>query len=195
MQSLALLFLLPLVLDLPQDPPQEVPPPAQPTKEHEWLQHFVGDWTFSSECNMGPDAPPLKVSGSETVKALGGLWILGEGRIEMDGETMHTRLTLGYDPQRKAFVGTWIDTMQTHLWHYRGQLDAQRKVLTLETEGPSFADPTQMAKFHDIFEIVDEHTRTLSSEIQMPDGSWFRFLKAEYRRKGAAGATGTEKKR
>jgi hypothetical protein len=29
-------------------------------------------------------------------------------------------LTLGYDPQRERYVGTWIGSMMTHLWGVRG---------------------------------------------------------------------------
>ena len=36
-------------------------------------------------------------------------------------------MTLGYDPQKKRFVGTLIGSMMTHLWVYDGALDAGRR--------------------------------------------------------------------
>ena len=56
------------------------------TKEHEWLAKLVGDWTFETEAVMGPGQPPVKGTGTERVRSLGGLWIVGEGSGEMPGD-------------------------------------------------------------------------------------------------------------
>ena len=32
--------------------------------------------------------------------------------------------TLGYDPAKKKYVGTFIASVMTHLWIYSGSLDA-----------------------------------------------------------------------
>ena len=47
--------------------------PAQPQKEHQWLQKLVGEWTYEIEATMEPDQPPVKSTGTETVRSLGGL--------------------------------------------------------------------------------------------------------------------------
>ena len=31
---------------------------AEPQKEHQWLDKFVGEWISEAECMMGPDQPP-----------------------------------------------------------------------------------------------------------------------------------------
>lgn len=54
-------------------------------KEHEWLQKLVGDWTYESEMPMEPGAAPTKFTGTETVRSIGGIWILAEGKGEMPG--------------------------------------------------------------------------------------------------------------
>ncbi|TXT39001.1 MAG: ribulose kinase [Planctomycetota bacterium] len=65
---------------------------AEPQKEHQWLQRLVGEWTFEAECSMGPDQPPMKSTGSEVVRSLGGLWTIGEGQGEMpDGGGLWAR--------------------------------------------------------------------------------------------------------
>ena len=93
-----------------------------------------------------------------------------------------TVMTLGYDPAKKKFVGTFIGSMMTNLWVYEGELDASGKVLTLDAEGPSFADPTKTAKYKDTLEIVSPDHRTLSSQFQAEDGTWHHFMTAQYRR-------------
>ncbi len=98
---------------------------VEPQKEHAWLQQLVGEWTYEHEARMGPDQPPMKATGTESVRSLGGLWVLAEGQTEMPGVGEGRMLmTLGYDPERKRYVGTWIGSMMTHLWVYDGALGA-----------------------------------------------------------------------
>ena len=155
----------------------------EPQKEHQWLQRLVGEWTFEGECNPGPDQTPMKSTGKEVVRSLGGLWTVGEGEGEMpSGGTCTSIMTLGYDPQIGRFVGTFIASVMTHLWPYNGSLDAAEKVLTLDSEGPSFADDGTMAKYQDIIEFVSDDHRILSSQFLGEDGQWVPFMKAHYRR-------------
>jgi hypothetical protein len=63
-------------------------------------------------------------------------------------------ITLGFDPKRNRYVGTWIGSMMNHLWVYDGELDANKRVLTLNAEGPSFSGDGTMAKYQDIIEFV-----------------------------------------
>jgi hypothetical protein len=153
----------------------------KPQKEHDWLQKLVGEWTFESDCDMGPDQPPVTVTGTESVRSLGGLWTIAEGKGGPPDASWTSVMTLGYDPERKRFVGTFIASMMTHLWLYEGSLDTDGRVLTLDAEGPDFTGGG-MAKYHDIIEFVSDDERTLSSEMLRPDGRWHRFMTARYRR-------------
>jgi len=155
-----------------------------PQAEHRWLQQLVGQWTYEGDCDMGPDKPREKSKGTESVRAIGELWILGEGQCTMpDGEPGTTLLTLGFDPEKKRYVGTWVGSMMSKLWVYDGELDKAGKVLTLNAEGPSFTDSNKLAMYQDVVEIKSADHRVWSSRIQREDGSWHTFLTAEYRRK------------
>jgi Protein of unknown function (DUF1579) len=156
---------------------------AEPQKEHQWLQQFVGEWTYEAEATMAPGQPPSKFEGSESVRSLGGLWILAEGQGEMPGcGAATTALTLGYDPQQQRYVGTWIGSMMTQLWVYDGALDAAGRVLTLHAEGPHMAAEGQMAKYKDVVEFKSEDHRVLTSHMLGEDGEWHEFMVAHYRR-------------
>ncbi|MDJ1157758.1 DUF1579 domain-containing protein [Chelatococcus sp. SYSU_G07232] len=158
---------------------------SEPRKEHAWLHKFVGEWAYEGECVMGPDQPPAKATGLETVRSLGGLWVMGEGQGEMPGcGPASTVITLGYDPQKQRFVGTFIGSMMTHLWIYDGALDASGKVLTLDTEGPSFGDNGKMARYQDVVTLVSDDHRVMTSRVLEEDGTWREFMTAHYRRKG-----------
>src|SRR5262245_57504178 len=78
---------------------------ATPQREHKWLQRFVGEWTSETEMNMEPGKPPEKVFGTDSVRSLGGLWILAEGQGDMPcGGPMSMMLTLGR-PAAEALRG------------------------------------------------------------------------------------------
>ncbi len=153
-------------------------------KEHEWLQKLVGEWTFEAEATMEPGKPPERSTGTENVRSLGGLWILAEGQGDMPGCGPATMLmTLGYDPQKKRYVGTWVGSMMSHLWVYDGALDAAERVLTLDAEGPSMAAEGELAKYRDVIELKSDDHRVLTSHALGDDGEWHRFMTASYRRK------------
>jgi hypothetical protein len=155
----------------------------QPQQEHQWLQQFVGDWTYEAEAAMEPGQPPSKFVGTESVRSLGDLWILGEGQGEMPGcGAATTVLTLGYDPQKQRYIGTWIGSMMTHLWLYDGVLDAAGRVLTLNAEGPHMAAEGKMAQYKDVVEFTGADHRVLTSHVLDEDGQWREIMRAHYRR-------------
>jgi hypothetical protein len=159
-------------------------PKAEPQKEHEWLQKLVGEWTSEMECLMAPDQPAMKSTGSERVRSLGGLWTIGQGTGDApDGTPVKSIMTLGYDPQKQKFVGTFVASMMTHLWTYEGTLDETGRVLTLDTEGPSFTGDGKMVRYQDIIEFVSDDHRTLKSRGHGEDGNWHEFMTANYWRK------------
>jgi hypothetical protein len=133
---------------------QETAMKMEPQKEHQWLQRFVGEWTFEGEATMEPGQPPSKFTGTESVRSLGGLWFLAEGQGEMPGcGAVTTLLTLGYDSQKQRYVGTWIGSMMTHLW------------------------------VKDVTEFKSDDHRVLTSHMLSDDGNWQQFMTANYRRK------------
>lgn len=157
---------------------------TQPQKEHQWLQQLVGEWTSEAEAPMEPGKPPQTFTGTESVRSLGGLWMVAEGEGEMPGGgAMTTVMTLGYDPQKKRYVGTFIGSMMTHLWVYDGALDAGERVLTLDTEGPSMAGDGRITKYKDAIEFESHEHRVLTSQMLGEDGKWHPVMTANYRRK------------
>jgi hypothetical protein len=156
---------------------------AKPQKQHQWLENLLGDWTYETEA-AAPGQPAAKATGTETVRSIGGLWIQAEGRGAMPGGDFATSvMTLGYDTGRKRFVGSWIGSMMTYQWVYDGELDASERVLTLNSEGPSFSGDGSMSKYQDVIELKGKDLRTLTGRVLTPDGKWQPFMTVEYRRK------------
>lgn len=132
---------------------------------------------------MGPGKPPAKSRGTERVRPLGGLWIIAEAEIEMPGSGAgQSVMSLGYDPRKKRFVGTWIGSMMSNMWVYEGTLDEEGRVLTLDTEGPAMSDEGKTGRYRDIIEFDGGDRRVMRSTALGDDGTWREFLRAEYRR-------------
>lgn len=156
---------------------------VEPQKEHQWLQRLVGEWTSEAE-SAEPGQPPTIHRGTETVRSIGDIWFLAEGKADMPGGGQGTMLmTLGYDPQKNRFVGTWLGSMMTHLWIYDGELDEAGRVLTLSAEGPSMAGDGSMAQYRDVIEFKTDDHRVLTSHLLGDDGNWQQFMTAHYYRK------------
>lgn len=155
-----------------------MPPPGE---HHEWLQQLVGTWTVESEMSMGDQA--FHCTGTDTVRSLGGRWVIGELKTEFPGAgPMHAVMTLGYNPETGKYQGTWVDSGTDLLWIYEGTIDRTGKILTLEAEGPNMMDPTgPRVMFRDVIEFKSANHRTLSSYAQM-EGEWVQFGTANYHR-------------
>lgn len=154
-----------------------------PGKEHEWLKQLVGEWESDAEMVMVPGQPPHKSKGKESVRAIGGLWVVCDVSGDSPIGPMTAVMTLGYDPQKKKYIGTWIDSHMNHLWLYEGSLDATGKILTLETEGPNIMDPTKRAKYRDVIEIKSKDHKVMTSSALGDDGKWTTFGTVNFRRK------------
>jgi hypothetical protein len=154
-----------------------------PRKEHEWLKQLEGEWVTETEAVMGPGQTPLKSKGTEVVRSLGGFWTIGEMKSDMMGTPVTGIMTLGYDPKTKKYIGSWVCSVDGHLWKYEGTVDASGKVLTLNTEGPNMAAPGKMAKMKDVIEIKSKDHRVLRSYMQGDDGKWVQIMTMDARRK------------
>ncbi|HEU4888345.1 MAG TPA: DUF1579 domain-containing protein [Thermoanaerobaculia bacterium] len=155
----------------------------EPQKEHQWLARLVGDWSMEGEANMGPGTPET-FKGTESARSIGGLWVIVEGEGAMPGGgTSTSMMTLGYDPQKKRFVGSFLGSMMTNLWIYEGTLDADGRVLTLDTEGPGMSGDGTLAKYKDSIEFKSDDERVMTSQVQGADGTWTQIMTMTSRRK------------
>ncbi|NEP20431.1 MAG: DUF1579 domain-containing protein [Leptolyngbya sp. SIO4C1] len=157
--------------------------PEQPQQQHDWLQKLVGEWTYESQAMMGPDQPDETFTGTESVRSLGGLWVIAEGQGEMcGGGDMTTIMTLGYNSQTQRYTGTWVGSMMTYLWVYDGTMDTAERVLSLYSEGPAMSGEG-LARYKDVMELKSADHRVLTSYLLGDDEQWHQFMTAHYRRK------------
>jgi hypothetical protein len=150
---------------------QGAPEKNGPQKEHEWLKQFERVWEAQGQV-------------IESARMLGGLWIVSEAKITTpDSKQVSAMLTLGYDPQKKKYVGTWIDSTTSYLWIYEGTVDPSGKILTVEAEGPNPLVRGKPAKFKDVHEFKGKDQKVLTSSVLGEDGKWNTFVTVNYRRR------------
>ncbi|MEQ1906094.1 MAG: DUF1579 domain-containing protein [Pirellulaceae bacterium] len=155
---------------------QETPPAPAPEKEHKWLQQFVGEWAFESAATMSPGQPEIKSKGKMKSRGLGEMWVLNEITMPIPGAEIIGVQTLGYDPAKKKYVGSWVDSMTNHMWVYEGTVDAAGKKLTLEADGPNFMAPGKTTKFRDEYEFKSADQVIATSSMRGDDGKWIIFM-------------------
>ncbi|HEV7323202.1 MAG TPA: DUF1579 domain-containing protein [Ensifer sp.] len=154
---------------------------VEPEEAHRWLEQMLGDWhvrTLGADGESDGSGP-----WTEHVRSLHGLWIVCEGQGTMPGGGFgQTLMTLGFNPETKRYVGTWVGSMMTHMWIYDGELDANGMSLSLHCDGPDFENPGQTARYRDVITLVDHSRRLLTAQVQAPDGSWRTMMTAQYSR-------------
>jgi hypothetical protein len=154
---------------------------AEITDQHRWLQKLLGEWRYEHEAPAEGDTPAQKISGTERVRMLGDVWVLCEARGSMpDGQSVESLMTLGYDPQKNRFVGTWVGSMMNHLWVYDGELNAEATALSLPSQGPDFQTPGKYVQYKDVIEFKSNDHRVLTAHSLGDDGKWTELMTMDY---------------
>jgi hypothetical protein len=140
---------------------EQTPPMPKPGPEHEVLKKSVGTWDATVEMCDPTGAPVSTSKGVETnALSLGGLWLVSDFRGEMMGQPFQGHGVSGYDPVKKKYVGTWVDSMSVGLATMEGTWDPKTNTMTEWMEGP---DPSgKVSKMKAVSEWKDDSTRVFS---------------------------------
>src|SRR5712691_8702251 len=151
------------LLALPSLAQQGAPPLPKPGPEHEVLKQDVGTWDATVEM-MEPGKPPAVSKGVETVSLIeGGLWTVTDFKSTMMGAPFHGHGTNGFDPTRKRYVFTWIDSMSTGLALGEATYDPGTKTMKGWMEGPDLTGKTM--KMNETTEWKDPDTRVFTMSV------------------------------
>jgi hypothetical protein len=91
-------------------------------------------------------------------------------------------LTIGYDPEKETYVGTWIDSMSSQKWEYKGTVDEGGKVLTLTTRGYCPMEQ-KMCNFRSTMEFKSADERVFTEAREQADGEYATVMVSHYTRK------------
>lgn len=113
-------------------PTQEMP---QATPQHAMLLKGVGEWEGTMVMHM-PGEAEEPVACRESVTAIGEFWTTSTFHSDFGGVPFVGTGVTGYDPDRKLFVGTWVDSMTTRLSVMEGKWDEAKRALVMSYMGP-----------------------------------------------------------
>lgn len=155
----------------------------EPTEHHKLLAKAVGTWDADMTMWMaGPDGEATKTKGTETVEMFGEFWSVGQLKYDFMGMPVTGRSTIGYDPAKNKFVGTWIDTTSAFAAQMSGDYDKETKTFTYMGEMPGPDGNTSP------FKIIERHTdddnKTFEMHMQSPGSDELvKFMEIKYSRK------------
>jgi Protein of unknown function (DUF1579) len=122
---------------------QEMPP--KPTAEHKIVTAAEGTWDATVKSYQSPDSEPMVSTGVEVNTVVtGGLWLSSIFKGDFGGMAFEGHGQFGYDPTKKKFVGTWIDSMSPSLTVLEGTYNPDTKTMTYTGDGVWPIDGTKL---------------------------------------------------
>ena len=153
-----------------------MPAMPKPTKEHKWLKKFVGHWDSESAGAAGEGQPVIKTKGTIKSRMMGDFWVVNTIEATVSGMPYKAVQTIGYDVEKKKYVGTWIDSMAGFMWHYTGVVEKNGTKLVLEATGPDMMVPGKTSQYRDAYEFKSDNEVIATSSMLGPDGKWVTHM-------------------
>ena len=108
---------------------------AKPGKEHAALEPIIGSFDTKVTSWMAAGQPPEVSTGhSENRFILGDRWVEQRFKGEFMGQPFEGIGYTGYDNVKKAYVGSWMDSMSTTMMTSSGTADAAGTKFTFTGE-------------------------------------------------------------
>jgi hypothetical protein len=159
-----------------------MPPAPKPQKEHEWLKNFEGTWDFAARFHMSPGAPPMESKGVQVDRmTAGGLWLIIDSMEDKKDAPFHGHGMVGFDPEKKKFIGVWVSNHATKVETSEGTADLEAKTLTMEAE--TMGPDGKPKKYRQVSTIKSKDSKSLKFFGTGPDGKEMSFGEIEYTRK------------
>lgn len=144
------------------------PPHAMPSDEHAFLHQFAGEWKTNGRGTdlSGKDVDMVGFESDRMV--IGDFWLSFVYRSQVNDKLFVGHGMIGYDPQKKKYVGIWVDSMSPYLTSLEGTADRQANTLTMDSTG---VDPAteKACRGRLVFHVQDSDHRTLQS-FRVDDG-------------------------
>jgi len=156
-----------------------------PTKGHEFLKKFVGDWDVAITAWSAPGAPPQVSKGAMKNQLIfDGRYVKCDFEGMMGGMAFKGLQVIGYDLFKKMYTTFWIDSMSTSFLTTSGTVDMTGNVLTETGTSPDpMTDGKTMQKYKDVTTFMPDGTYRFQMFMVMPDGKEMKSIELVCTRK------------
>jgi Protein of unknown function (DUF1579) len=154
----------------------------KPGPEHQAMEPLVGSWKAKVLFWQDPTKPPMESEGTMTRK-----WIMG-GRIlqeDFDGKFAGANFKgmglMAYDPQKKKYVSTWVDSMAPSISMMESAYDAKTKTFmgTMDEIDPQTG---KKVKARDVLRIVNNDHQVQEMFSTPEGGKEAKMMEIHYHR-------------
>src|SRR5262245_34529610 len=152
-----------------------------PSKEHGMLKEMEGNWDVEMKFQM-PGADEQTAKGTETVVLVGELWAVFDVKFDdMMGGKWQGHGTLGFDPVKKKYVGSFVHSASPFLSIGEGTPNEGGKSVTMNWDG---VGPTgEREKMREVFEKKDKDNAVMTMYGTGSDGKEEKHFTMTYKRK------------
>lgn len=142
---------------------------AQPGKEHAEIAKMAGEWDCVVKTFHGEgDAGSTSKGTFRREMTMGGRYLHGIWKGEMNGQPFNGSDLMGYDNGRKLYWSMWCDDMSTGAMMSEGTADATGKVITMKGQAYDLLTKGMMT-YKTVTTIVSENENRMVM-FQCPEG-------------------------
>jgi Protein of unknown function (DUF1579) len=103
---------------------------AQEVDAAKQMKRDAGAWNVVIKMFGDPSVEPAVSKGTETNFMLGDRWLISHFKGDIMGTNFEGLRQTGFDPEKKKFVGSWVDSMSPYSTHIEGNWNEKTQTMT-----------------------------------------------------------------
>src|SRR5262245_26139343 len=103
---------------------------AQDANASKQMKRDVGTWNVVIKMFGDPSGKPAVSKGTETNVMLGDMWLIGRFKGDIMGSNFEGLRQTGFDPEKKTFVVSWVDSTSPYATRMEGSWDEKTQTMT-----------------------------------------------------------------
>jgi Protein of unknown function (DUF1579) len=152
---------------------------AQNVDAAKQMRRDIGAWNVAIKMFVDPSGEPVVGKGTETNVMLGELWLIGRFTGDIMGGSFEGSRQTGFDPEKKKFVASWVDSKNPYPAHTEG--DWNEKTQTLTSIGTGKGPSGNEVKMKMVATYNKDGSRT-SSMYAIVNGKETKIMEFHYTR-------------